>query len=39
MTADSVLSWAIITILFFYGFYKFLKLVITEYENKYNNKD
>lgn len=39
MSADSVLSWVIITILFFYGLYKFFMLVLTEYENKYNNKD
>lgn len=39
MAADSVLSWAVITILSFYGLYKFLMLIFTEYENKYNNKD
>lgn len=39
MAADSVLAWAAITILFFYGLYKFLMLILTEYENKYNNKD
>lgn len=39
MAADSVLAWAAITILSFYGLYKFLMLILTEYENKYNNKD
>lgn len=35
--ADSVISWAILTIAGLYGIYKFLFLIYKEYENKYNN--